>query len=428
MKFSELGLSREILQGLKENGFEETFPIQEKAIPIVLSGKDLIGKAQSGSGKTLAFSIPILEKINKNLRQIQSIVLAPTRELALQIYEEMLKAGKHRGLRYAIVYGGKSMEMQIRALREGAQIVIATPGRFIDHLQRGNLNLNNVRIVVLDEADRMLDMGFIDDVNFILRHVPRERQTLLFSATLPEPIRAIVHRYMKTPHTVELNKERPSVETVKQKAYIAEQRDKLDCLFHTISQEKPERAIIFCSTKAMARKLAFEISTEYKAAAIHGDLTQGQRERVMDNFREGRTHILIATDVAARGIDVTGISHVINFDMPNDVETYIHRIGRTGRAGASGTAITIVTPMEALTLLGFEHMIKAKVEKKQYIEGRLVEASPEEFGKHRAIIPRWTSRGGFPQRGRGRSFGQKRNFRGGQDRFRGRRNFKRRRR
>lgn len=424
MKFSELKLSKEILQGLKENGFEETFPIQEKAIPIVMSGKDLIGKAQSGSGKTLAFSIPILEKIDKKILSVQAVVLAPTRELALQIYEETMKAGKHKGLRAAIVYGGKSMETQVRALREGAQIVIATPGRFIDHMERGNLNLNRVKIVVLDEADRMLDMGFIEDINYILRHVPKQRQTLLFSATLPEQIRAIVHRYMKNPETVELNRERPSVATTKQKANIAEQRDKLDCLFLTLAQEKPERAIIFCSTKAMARKLAFEVSTEYKAAAIHGDLTQGQRERVMDNFREGRIQILIATDVAARGIDVSGITHVINFDLPNDVETYIHRIGRTGRAGASGIAITIVTPREVLTLLGFEHMIKSRIEKKQYVEGRLVAASPEEFGMHRAIIPRQTKE--FSQRGRG--FRSRRSFgRGSSNRFRGRRNFRRRR-
>jgi ATP-dependent RNA helicase DeaD len=273
----------------------------------------------------------------------------------------------------------------------------------MDHIRRNNIDLRHVSILVLDEADRMLDMGFIDDIKFILRFIPKERQTLLFSATFSEEIRRIVHNYMRNPILIELNKEKPSVETVRQIAYIVKENEKQQCLDFILNQGKPHLALIFCSTKIKSDRLHRNLSRYYNIGVIHGDLSQQQRERVLSDFKSKRVSYLIATDVAARGIDVKDISHVINYDMPNDIETYIHRIGRTGRAGASGKSITFVTPEETADLLRIEHFVKVRIEKQKFVNGEFVAINPEEFSVSRAIVPKWNRkerfRGNF---GRGR--------------------------
>ena len=408
MKFSELKIKPEILKALQELGFEEAFPIQEKAVPPALQNRDIIGKAQTGSGKTIAFAIPILNKITPAKHQ-QALIIAPTRELVLQICGELTKLAKHLRLKNLAIYGGKSMDVQVRGLREGNQIVVATPGRLIDHIERRTINLREIKFLVLDEADRMLDMGFIDDVEYIIKQLPQQRQTMLFSATLPERVKSMVHRYMKDHITIELNNESPTVSTVKQVAYIVEPSEKLKCLERILDDEKSRRCLIFCSMKSQARRLAHQYSRKYSVAAIHGDLSQNQREHVMQQFREGRVNHLIATDVAARGLDIEGISHVINFDLPNTVEGYVHRIGRTARAGAAGMAITLATSGETMDLLRIEHECKAKIDKMQFSNGEFLPVDPDLFNPRRAIIPRKD----FENRGFGNKGGFRPKFRKG---------------
>jgi ATP-dependent RNA helicase DeaD len=399
MKFSEMKISSEISKALEEMKFQETFPIQESAIPPIMEGKDVIGKAESGSGKTLAFAIPIVEKITYP-KNIQALILTPTRELAEQVCKEIQKVGKYMKARAIAVYGGKSIEMQTRAFSQ-VNIVVATPGRLMDHIRRNNIDLRHVSILVLDEADRMLDMGFIDDIKFILRFIPKERQTLLFSATFSDEIRRIISNYMRNPILIELNKEKPSVKTTRQSAYIVKENDKRQCLEHFLNREKPELALIFCSTKIKSDRLYRELSRLYNIGVIHGDLSQNQRERVLADFKNRRVIYLIATDVASRGIDVKNISHVINYDMPNDIETYIHRIGRTGRAGASGKSITLVTHEEIQDLLRIENFVKVKIEKQKYVNGEFLALSPDEISIKNAIIPKWNRRERFGGRFRG---------------------------
>ena len=406
------------MKALEEMKFEEVFPIQEMAIPPIMEGKDVIGKAESGSGKTLAFAIPIVEKI-KYPKNIQVLILTPTRELAEQVCREIQKVGKYTHVRSLAVYGGKSIEMQFRSF-SNVSVIVATPGRLMDHIRRNNIDLRHVSILILDEADRMLDMGFIDDIKFILRFIPKERQTLLFSATFSDEIRRIVNNYMKNPILIELNKEKPSVKTVKQIAYVVRENEKQKCLEHILNQEKPDLALIFCSTKIKSDRLHRTLRRFYNIGVIHGDLSQSQRERVMSDFKNRRVNYLIATDVAARGIDIKNISHVINYDIPNDVETYIHRIGRTGRAGASGKSITFVTPEEMPDFLRYEHFVNVKIEKQKYENGEFVAVGPDEFSVSIAIIPRWNRKerfgGGFNRgfrrgpnrRPSQRGFGQKR--------------------
>jgi len=397
MKFSELKISNEVAKALEEMKFQETFPIQESTIPPIMEGKDVIGKAESGSGKTLAFAIPILEKI-KYPKNIQALILTPTRELAEQVCREIQKVGKYTKARSLAVYGGKSIEMQARAFSR-VNVVVATPGRLMDHMRRNNIDLRHVNTLVLDEADRMLDMGFIDDIKFILRYIPKERQTLLFSATFSDEIRRIINNYMNNPILIELNKEKPSVKTIKQIAYIVKENEKQRCLDCILNHEKPELALIFCSTKIKSDRLHRDLSRFYNIGVIHGDLSQNQRERVMLDFKNRRIIYLIATDVAARGIDIKNISHVINYDMPNDIETYIHRIGRTARAGASGESITFVTNEEIPDLLRIENFVKVKIEKKRFLNNEFVEISSDEISARNVIIPKWNRkerfRGGF---------------------------------
>lgn len=403
MKFSEMKLSQGVDKALEEMKLEEAFPIQLSTIPPIMEGKDVIGKAESGSGKTLAFAIPIAEKI-KYLKNIQALVITPTRELAEQVCTEINKVGKYMQIKALSVYGGKSIEFQARNFGK-VNVIVATPGRLMDHIRRNNIDLRHVHTLVLDEADRMLDMGFIDDIRFILRFVPKERQTLLFSATFSDEIRRIVSNYMKNPILIELNKEKPSVKTIKQFACIVDEHEKQKCLEFVMEKERPSLALIFCSTKIKSDRLHRNLSRFYNIGVIHGDLSQQQRERVLEDFKSKRINYLIATDVAARGIDIKDISHVINYDMPNDIETYIHRIGRTARAGASGKSITFVTPEDVQDLLRIEHFVKVKIEKVKFSNGNFMETNPEDFSVSRAIIPKWNRKERFG--GRQRGFGQR---------------------
>jgi ATP-dependent RNA helicase DeaD len=397
MKFSEMKLNNETMKALQEMHFDEAFPIQEKTIPSILEGKDVFGKAESGSGKTLAFSIPLVEKI-KNPTGIQALILTPTRELAEQVNTELQKVGKYSKVRSIPIYGGKSMEPQLRGLRQ-ANVVVATPGRLMDHIRRNSVDLRNVHTLILDEADRMLDMGFIEDIRFILRFISADRQTLLFSATLSDEIKRIVGGYMKDPVFIELNREKPTVDAIKQSAYLVRENEKKTCLESIIEKEKPEMALIFCTTKSKSDRLYRELKSNHAVGVIHGDLSQNQRETVMGHFKNQRIRYLIATDVAARGIDIKNITHVINYDIPNELESYVHRIGRTGRAGATGKAITFVTAEEIGDFLRFEYFMKVKIEKQKFESGKFMPLGEEEFSSQSVIVPKWDKRqrmgGGF---------------------------------
>jgi ATP-dependent RNA helicase DeaD len=341
--FKELGLSAEVLRALDENGFKDPFPIQELSIPLILKGMDVIGQAHTGTGKTAAFSLPILNNIKRN-GPIQALILVPTRELAMQVTNEIRKFSKYVGIRTLAVYGGQSMSLQITQLRKGVQIVVATPGRLIDHVKRGTIQLEAAKFVVLDEADRMLDMGFIDDIKFILFYVDEDRQTCLFSATIPPEITRLAQDYMKNPHEVKLNEEEISLDTIDQSYLIVEERQKFKHLCNFIKSRDEKQTIVFAATKQRTQRLAIELKQQgLRAITIHGDLSQKQRDDSMHRFRTGSEDILVATDIAARGIDVPAIGHVINYDIPDDPMIYFHRIGRTARAGGTGKAISLVS-------------------------------------------------------------------------------------
>ncbi|TAN61793.1 DEAD/DEAH box helicase, partial [bacterium] len=315
-------------------GFEEPTPIQVKTIPVLLTGKDLIGQAQTGTGKTAAFGIPIIEKIDPLNKNVQALIIAPTRELAVQAAEEMNKLGKFSRLHAIPVYGGTSIERQISALRRGVHIVVGTPGRLIDHIERKTLLLKGVKVVVLDEADEMLDMGFVDDITRILSETPTERQTMLFSATMPDAILKISKRYMKTPEKIKITTDTLTAPSISQVFFEVRNEAKLDALSRLIDSYDSGRFLVFCHTKKEADEVAGSLKLKgYDADAMHGDFTQSQREAVLKRFKSGRVDVLVATDVAARGLDISDISHVVNYSIPQNPESYVHRIGRTGRAG-----------------------------------------------------------------------------------------------
>lgn len=361
--FGELQLSKKILSAIAEMGFEEPSPIQAQTIPLVMEGHDVIGQAQTGTGKTAAFGIPIMEHITE-ARQIQALVLTPTRELAIQVSEELAKIGKFKRIKTLPVYGGQAIDRQIRAMHFGVQVVIGTPGRLLDHIRRNTIKLNNVKTLVLDEADEMLDMGFIDDIETILKNVPTERQTMLFSATMPHQIRSLANRYMKNPVEITISKEQITVPLTDQ--YYYETRDKLDGLCRVLDAETNDKAIIFCRTKRGVDELVASLQPRgFAAEGLHGDLSQAQRDRVMKKFREGQLELLVATDVAARGLDIESVTHVINYDIPQDPESYVHRIGRTGRAGRKGIAITFIQPREFRQLKLIEKEIKTRIIRNQ---------------------------------------------------------------
>jgi ATP-dependent RNA helicase DeaD len=341
--FQTLGLRSELLRALDEMRYEQPTPIQSAVIPLMMDGRDVIGQAQTGTGKTAAFGIPLIEAIDPDQPAVQALVLAPTRELAVQITAELRALARFRSIEVATIYGGASMKDQVTAVERGAQMVVGTPGRILDHLGRGTLRFDKVHHLILDEADRMLDMGFMPDVERIVRRVPRQRQTALFSATMPLVIRRLAARYMRTPEHVVIDPEAPTVAQVDQVFYEVAERDKFAGLCHLIDAEQPAQAIIFCHTQMTVDWLNRNLRKHnYKADAIHGGLSQGQRERILRDFRDGRLPLLVATNVASRGLDIPEVSHVINFDIPEDAETYVHRIGRTARAGRDGKAVTFV--------------------------------------------------------------------------------------
>ena len=341
-KFQELGLKEDILKGLNDLGFEEAFPIQEAVIPVLLTGRDVVGQAHTGSGKTAAFSLSMLQEIQPK-NGIQGLIMAPTRELAMQITDEIKKFGKYTGIKVATVYGGQGMGLQLDALERGVEIVVATPGRLIDHLKRGSIELRDVTHIVLDEADTMLDMGFIDDIGFILDLAPEDRVMSLFSATMPTEILRLSEEYLNNPKQFLLDADDLSGEGIDQSYLVIKDRDKFKYLIDFIKPTKGQ-AIVFCSTKYRTRDVAkFLHQEKFDAVAIEGDMSQHRREQSMGKFRSGKADILVATDVASRGIDVPRVELVINYDVPNQEMAYFHRIGRTARAGAKGRAITFVS-------------------------------------------------------------------------------------
>jgi ATP-dependent RNA helicase DeaD len=346
-KFEELGLGEATLKAITELGYEEPTPIQARTIRLMLDGVDVIAQAQTGTGKTAAFALPIIEHLDIGLESPQALVLTPTRELAVQVAEAIHSYSKYRRTSVLPVYGGQPIDRQLRALKRGVQVVVGTPGRLLDHIRRGTLELGGVRTVILDEADEMLDMGFIEDIETILKETPQERQTALFSATMPKPVVQLAKRYMREPKQITVESEQMTVPLTRQTYYEVGGRDKFEVLVRILDYEQPTSAIIFCRTKLEVDRLGERlIARAYPAETLHGDLNQGQRDRVMGRFRTGQVELLIATDVAARGLDIEHVSHVINYDIPLDPEIYVHRIGRTGRAGREGAAITLVTPRE----------------------------------------------------------------------------------
>ena len=346
--FTDLPVSRQVHKAVADQGWEKPTPIQELALPALLRGEDVVGLAQTGSGKTAAFAIPLIEAIDRKVRGIQALVLVPTRELATQAATELTNLSRYEPVRPVVLCGGVPIGPQIKALRgRSAAVVVGTPGRILDHLQRGTLRLGSVRYLVLDEADRMLDMGFAPDVERILSHTPNGRQTALFSATMPGAIRGMVKRHMRSPEWLVVESEAPTVDTVDQVYYRMAGRDKTRALRSLIDAQKEPRAIVFRRTKHGATKLHRQLERDgYKAGLLHGGKTQAQRSKTLAAFVGGRTRILVATNVAARGLDIPDVSHVINFDLPEDVETYIHRIGRTARAGKDGVAVTLIGESE----------------------------------------------------------------------------------
>lgn len=364
--FHELGINQAIQRAITDMGFEEASPIQEKAIPIALSGKDIIGQAQTGTGKTAAFGIPILEKVDTSKDYVQALVIAPTRELAIQVSEEINRLSSYMGIRSLPIYGGQAIERQIKALKKRPHIITGTPGRLLDHIKRKTLRLDRISMVVLDEADEMLDMGFLEDIERILKETPKEKQTLLFSATMPRPIQNLAERFMTNPELIKIKAKEITSPTVEQVYYEVNERQKFDVLSRLLDVENPELTIIFGRTKRRVDELNDALNKRgYMAEGLHGDLSQRQRDVVMKKFREGSIEILVATDVAARGIDVSGVTHVYNFDIPQDPESYVHRIGRTGRAGKTGLATTFVTPREMGQLRSIEQASKGRIRRKQ---------------------------------------------------------------
>src|SRR5579875_876230 len=362
--FADLGLRTELIKALDALGYEEPTPIQAEAIPVVLSGRDLVGQAATGTGKTAAFALPLLQRLRAGAPGPQVLVLVPTRELAIQVAEAVHRYGRELRSRVLAVYGGSPIGRQVRALESGIDVVVATPGRVLDHLGRGTLSLAGVHLVVLDEADEMLDMGFAEDIEAILDSAPDERQTVLFSATLPARINGLVKRYLSDPVKVKIHREKGSADAkkVRQVAYLVPRAHKPAALGRLLDIESPTAAVVFCRTRDEVDTLAEALLARgYRAEALHGGMTQDQRDRVMQRVRSSAAEVLVATDVAARGLDIDQLTHVVNYDLPSDPDSYVHRIGRVGRAGRSGVAITLVEPRQHRLLKTIEKATKFKI-------------------------------------------------------------------
>ncbi|MGI6113405.1 MAG: DEAD/DEAH box helicase [Mahellales bacterium] len=363
LKFEELNLSKEIKKAIKDIGFEEATPIQSQAIPSILAGQDIIGQAQTGTGKTAAFGIPALEMINQQSKELQVVALCPTRELAIQVAEEIRKLSKYKkGIEVLAIYGGQPIERQIRALKKGVQMVVGTPGRIIDHLNRRTIKMDNVNMVILDEADEMLDMGFVEDIEKILNRIPQQRQIVLFSATMPKPILDLTKKYQNNAKLIKVIRKQLTVGNTEQLYLEVKGNTKLEILCRLLDMYYPKLCLVFCNTKRRVDELVEQLQTRgYLADGLHGDMKQSQRDRVMNRFRNGAIEILVATDVAARGIDVDDIGVVFNYDMPQDEEYYVHRIGRTGRAGKAGRAFTFIVGREIYKLRDIQKYTKTKI-------------------------------------------------------------------
>ena len=363
VRFEEMGLSEEIQKAVRYMGFEEASPIQAKAIPAMISGIDLIGQAQTGTGKTAAFGIPLLEKVDPKLKKLQAIVLCPTRELAIQVADEIRNLSRSmHGIKVLPIYGGQDIVKQIRSLKSGTQIVIGTPGRVMDHMRRKTMKLDFVHTVVLDEADEMLNMGFREDIEFVLSGVPEERQTVLFSATMPKPIMEITKKFQNNAKVIKVTKKELTVPNIEQYYYDVKPKKKEEVLSRLLDIYSPRLSVVFCNTKKQVDLLVNALlGRGYFAAGLHGDMKQEQRDRVMQGFRTGKTEILVATDVAARGIDVDEVEAVFNYDLPQDDEYYVHRIGRTGRAGREGRAFSFVSGKEVYKLKEIQRYCKTKI-------------------------------------------------------------------
>ena len=368
VRYEDSGLDEKILRAVSEMGFEYMSPIQKAAIPVMLEGKDIIGQAQTGTGKTAAFGIPLLQQVDPANKHLQAVVLCPTRELAMQAADDIRDFAKYMfGIKVLAVYGGQDISRQIKALSAGVQIVVGTPGRVMDHMRRHTMKMKDVKVLVLDEADEMLDMGFRDDIETILQEMPEERQTALFSATMPEAILQITKKYQKEDaEYIKMTPKEITVAAIEQSYYRVPQKSKEEVLVRLMDYYNPSRSLIFCNTKRMVDQLAESLKGKgYQADGLHGDLSQNQRDTVMNLFRSGRINILIATDVAARGIDVSGVEAVFNFDIPEDIEYYVHRIGRTGRAGRSGQSFTLVGGREMYKLREIEKVCHTKIEERK---------------------------------------------------------------
>lgn len=363
IKFEDLKLDDRILRAVADMGFEETSPIQVKAIPLALEGTDIIGQAQTGTGKTAAFGIPLLEKVDPKLKKLQAVVLCPTRELAIQVAEEIRRLAKYmHGIKVLPVYGGQEIVKQIRSLKDGTQVIIGTPGRVMDHMRRKTIRVEEVHTVVLDEADEMLNMGFLEDMETILGQLPETRQTMMFSATMSPAILEIARKFQKDPETVKVVKKDLTVPKVTQYYYEVKQKNKVEVLSRLLDLYAPKLSVVFCNTKKGVEEVVDALQGRgYFAEGLHGDLKQIQRDRVMNSFRNGKTDILVATDVAARGIDVDDVEAVFNYDIPQDDEYYVHRIGRTGRAGREGKAFSLVVGKEVYKMRDIQRYCKTRI-------------------------------------------------------------------
>ena len=363
IKFEDLGLSENVLRALEEYGYKKPTEIQVKTIPYILDKRDVIGQSQTGTGKTASFGLPLIESINPEFNKVQAIILCPTRELATQVTGELRKFTKYKeGVKVLAVYGGESIERQIKALKQGVKIVVGTPGRIMDHLRRKTLKLNNVKMCVLDEADEMLNMGFEEDIETILKEVPEERQTVLFSATMNKRILGITKKYLKEPKNIKIKAKELTVDRIEQISLEVKQAMKDDTVMRLIDLNNPKKAVVFCNTKKKVDDLIEKLkSKRYKAESLHGDIKQAQRDRIMKRFKQGEFQILVATDVVARGIDVDELELVINYDIPQEEEYYVHRIGRTGRNGSIGKAYTFVVGKEKSKIYSIQKYANTKI-------------------------------------------------------------------
>lgn len=373
--FEDLAISKEIIKALDDMGFKSPSPIQAESIPVLLEGKDVIGQAQTGTGKTAAFGIPLVNKIDTSIRGVQGLILCPTRELAVQVSEEIKKIARHvKGLKVLAIYGGESIDRQIRGLENGVQIVVGTPGRVIDHIERRTLSLSKVETIILDEADEMLNMGFVDDIRDILEKIPETRQSVFFSATMPSAILDLTRKFMNDPVIVKITRKEISNPNIKQTYYETRSDLKVEAMCRLIDFHNLKLMLAFCNTKKKVDELVEElIERGYSAEGMHGDMRQGQRNIVMQKFRSGLVNILVATDVAARGIDVDNVEAVFNYDLPQDQEYYVHRIGRTGRAGKNGLSFSFVTRRDSGMLRDIERYIKSPIEKDTLPDVKLLE-------------------------------------------------------